>query len=107
MLQNDVVFLFKDGLPLQTTDLVIRLYYYRTPTYLTTITETPEIDSKYHNLFKYGLIQNIACIGDNPEPLIADYWQRKFDEELQVALRNLTDKFDNAPLKTKQIDEIW
>lgn len=107
MLQNDLVFLFSDGVPLQTTDLVIRLYYYRTPSYFTSTTDVPEIEDKYHNLFKYALIQNVACIGDNPETAIADYWQNKFNEELQVALKNLTDKFDSAPLKTKQIDEVW
>lgn len=107
MLQDDDLYIFKDGLPLQTTNLVIRLSYYRTPTYILAIGDTPEVDSRYHNLFKYGLIQNVACIGDNPEPAIADYWQNKFDEELQVALRNLTAKFDNAPLKTHIIDEVW
>ena len=49
----------------------------------------------------------LASIGDNPEGAIADYWQKKFDEELMVNKRNLEDKFDNAPLKTRQIDERW
>lgn len=104
---NNMVFLFKNGLPLQTTNLVIRLFYYREPTYMASTTDTPDVESKYHNLFKYGLIQNVACIGDNPDTDIADYWQKKFDEEMQIALRNLQDKFDSTPLKTRQTESYW
>lgn len=107
ILQDNLIFLFKDGEPLDTTDYVIRLYYYRKPTNLSAVTDTPEIEEAYHNLFEYGLIQSVASIGDNPEGSIADYWQKRFDEELMVNKRNLEDKFDNAPLKTRQIDERW
>ena len=107
IMQDDLIFLFKNGVPLATTDLVIRIFYYREPTYISATTDTPEIEAKYHNLLWYGLIQSIASIGDNPETGIADYWQKKFDEELMVAKMDLQDKFDNAPLKTRQIDERW
>lgn len=107
MLQNNVIFLFKDSKPIQTTDLVIQLFYYREPTYLSSVSDTPEIETKYHNLFKYGLIQNIASIGDNPDTLIADYWQKKYDEEMAVNIKKLQDMFDSAPLKTRQIQEYW
>jgi hypothetical protein len=106
-LENDIIYLFDDGLPLKTTDLVIRLYYFRKPTYISAITDTPEIDSQYHNLLKYGLIQMIASIGDNPDTEIADYWQKKYDEQMTIAMKSIEDKFDNAPLKTKQVDEYW
>jgi hypothetical protein len=107
IMQDDLIFLFKDGKPLQTTDLVIRLFYYRTPTNISSTSDTPEIEESYHNLLKYGLVQMVASIGDNPEGAIADYWQKKFDEELAVNKRNLEDKFDNAPLKTREIEERW
>ena len=107
MLQDGLLYLFKDGFPLATSDLSIRIFYYRDTAKLTLVTETPDIEEDYHNLFKYGLIQNVASIGDNPEALIADYWQKKFDEELNVALMDLTDRFDTNPIKSKQIDERW
>ena len=105
--QDDQVFIFKDGVPFPTDDKVLRMYYYRTPTYLSTVNDVPEIEYKYFNLLKYGLIQNVASIGDNPEPMIADYWQSKYDEEMEIALRSLSDKFNNAPLKTRQVEEYW
>ena len=105
--EDDLIYIFKNGLPLATSNLTFKLYYYREPSYLVSVNETPEIEAKYHNLLIYGLIQNVACFGDNPEINIANYWQSKYDEEMAVALKNLQDKFDSAPLQTRQVLEYW
>jgi hypothetical protein len=102
---NNTVMLVKDGAALQTTNLEIRWYYYREITAISATTDIPEVDAKYHNLLKYGLIQNCASIGDNPDATIADYWQRKYDGEMTTALKDLQDKFDTAPLKARQVEE--
>ena len=106
-INEDTAIILKDGEALATTNLEIKWFFYKEPTAITTTTQTPDIEDEYHNLFKYGLIQNVASIGDNPEPAIADYWQKKYDEEMQIAMRDLKDRFDTAPLMDVQIEEYW
>lgn len=105
--QGGSVFLFDDGSPPDTAGYNIRVYYYATPSSLTATTDTPEINSKFHNLLIYGLIQNVASMGDNPETEIADYWQKRFDEELMTAQNNMSDQFNSAPLQSQQVEEYW
>jgi hypothetical protein len=107
MLDGDKILLFSSGEPIGIDSLIINISYYKTPSSVSSINDIPSIEVKYHNLLKYGLIQLSACCGDNPETAIADYWQRKFDEELNTAKSNLSDKFDSAPLKTMELEGYW
>lgn len=106
-LTEDTAIILKNGEPLDTSNFEIKWFFYKEPTAITTTTQTPDVEEEYHNLFRYALIQSIASIGDNPEPLIADYWQKKYDEEMQSAMMELKDKFDTAPLQDNQIEEYW
>jgi hypothetical protein len=105
--EDDVIYLFKDGEPISQNSLVFKLYYFRDPSKMISVSETPEVEAKYHNLFKYGLIQFVASIGDNPEIDIANYWQAKYDEEMVIAIKNINDKFNSAPLQSRQVKEYW
>jgi hypothetical protein len=97
--------LIKDGVALQTTNLEIRWYFFKEPTALAAVTDTPEVEAKYHNLFKYGLIQNLASMGHKPDGAIADYWQKKYDEELATNIKNLSDRFNSAPTNARECEE--
>ena len=99
--------LLDDDAAIDTADLSIRIFYYKTPAALSAVTDTPELYSQYHNLLKYALCQTLAAQGQNPDTEIADYWQRKYDEFFEQVEANLTEKFNSAPATTTQIEEVW
>jgi len=104
---SSVVALTKLGLPIGTDGLSIRIFYYRTPVSLSAVTDTPELDSDYHDLLKYGLIQTIAAQGHNPDTEIADYWQKKYDEFMEDVKESLGDRYNSAPSSYNQNEEWW
>jgi hypothetical protein len=104
---DDTAVISTYGEPLATTNLEIKWYYHKTPAYVDSTDDTPEIEAKYHNLLKYGLIQMAASLGDNPQTTIADYWQKKCDEELASAIKNLQSKFASAPTIQMECEEFF
>jgi len=102
---DDTAIIIKDGVALQTTNLEIRWYFSKKPTALSAVTDTPEVEDEYHNLFKYALIQSLASMGHKPDGGIADYWQKKYDEEMAVNIKNLSDKFKTAPTTARECEE--
>lgn len=105
---SDAVFgLTALGRPVTTTDLVIKIFYYKVPETLTAVTDVLELDERYTNLLRYALIQAIASQGSNPDTEIADYYQRKYDEELVVVLKDIDDRFDEAPVNYVEVQERW
>jgi hypothetical protein len=99
--------LFMDGKPIATSGLSIRIFYFKKPTGLTAVTDTPELDSQYHSLLNYRLCQTLAAQGHNPDTEIADYWQRAHDEYFADIEANLTDKFGRSPVTTSDTEEYW
>lgn len=99
--------LTKDGLPISTAELSIRIFYYKTPAALSAVGDTPELDSDYHDLLKYSLIQDLASQGHNPDTEIADYWQKKYDEFLDEVKENLSDRSNSASNLGNQVSEYW
>jgi hypothetical protein len=104
---DELAVIARDGKAISESGLDIRWFFYKDPTPLTSTTQIPDVDAQYHNLLKYGLIQMVSSMGDNPEPTVANYWQAKFDEELNSSLRDLQDKFNVAPLSDIQAKEYW
>jgi hypothetical protein len=98
--------LIKDGLPIDTSGYEIRVFYYKQPTSITATTDTPTLEAQYHNLLIYGLIQMLASQGHNPDTEVADYWQRKFDEEFLWVRRNIEEK-DIVGVDTEQLEGRW
>lgn len=66
-------------------DLQITIKFYPEPTPLTLATQTPELESKYHNLLIYRLFARIASIGENPDADIANYWETTYMEKYAEA----------------------
>lgn len=99
--------LIKDGEYIATSGLQIMFYYYKTPAAITLVTDTPELDSDYHDLLKFGLIQTLASQGHNPDTEIADYYQKKYDEFMQNVVDSLSDRYNKAPSQNSQVIEYW
>lgn len=105
---TDSVFaLVKDGLPITTAGLSIRIFYYKTPNALSAVTDTPELDSDYHDLLKFGLIQTLASQGHNPDTEIADFYQAKYDKFIEDVESSLSDRDNKAPSQSSQVIEYW
>lgn len=104
---ENTIIILKDGLPIQTTDLVIKIYYFRTPAILTAVTDTLNLDDDYTNLLRFGLTQLIASQGANPDTEIADYYQNKYDETLDKYKKDLNSRFAVTPIKYTQVEEGW
>lgn len=100
-------FLFEDGLPVQTTGLIVQIYYYKRPTLLSesSLSTIPELDTDYHDLLKFGLIQSLASQGLDPKTDIADYWQAKYDEKLKEVMDDLSERYNTAPTQRSQVRE--
>ena len=60
---NGYFALTKNGKPIATSDLIVKIFYYKDPTTITAVTDTPELKSIYHDLLKYGLTQMLASQG--------------------------------------------
>jgi len=103
---DDAFSLLKDGDPIDTAGYEIRIYYFRTPNTLTATTDTPQLEDQYHNLLKYGLISLIASQGHNPDTQIADYYQRKFDEQFMIVEQNISKK-DIKGAEFEQLGSRW
>ena len=100
---NSTFALVKNGAPINTAGLSIRIFYYKTPASLSAVTDTPELDSYYHDLLKYGLIQSLAIQGHSPDTEIADYWQKKYDELLRDIEKNLAYRYSGAVNRTIEL----
>jgi len=84
---------------------LIKILYYETPVAITSASDTPELDSQYHMLLCYGLVQTLAAQGHNPDTEMADYYQNKFDEYFRTIETDLSDKFNTAPANYNQVKE--
>jgi hypothetical protein len=104
---SSTIALTKDGLPINTAGLSVRIFYYKTPNALSKTTDIPELDSDYHDLLKYGLIQSLASQGHSPDTEIADYWQKKYDEFMQDVVDSLSDRENSAPNQGNQCEAWW
>jgi hypothetical protein len=104
-----IIALLADDKPIATDGLSIRIFYYRSPNALSSsnMADIPELDADYHDLLKYGLIQELASQGHNPDTEIADYWQAKYDELIRAVEDNLSDKFNKNPTESNQCKEWW
>lgn len=74
-----------DGEAIKTAGLPITIKFYPEPTPLTLATQTPDLESKYHNLLIYRLFARIASIGENPDADIANYWEATYMEKYAEA----------------------
>lgn len=105
---SDSVFgLSNYGLPISTSDLIIKIFYYKIPNDLTLVGDTIELDKIYTSILRYGLINSIASQGNNPDTKIADYYQRKYDEQIDIIKDSFSDNTNVSPIKYNEVQERW
>ncbi|MFW9968619.1 MAG: hypothetical protein ACFFDF_00365 [Candidatus Odinarchaeota archaeon] len=93
--------------PIDTSGYTISMFYYERPNALDAVTDTPELNADYHDLLKFGLIQELAAQGNNPDTEIANYWQAKYDEFMKEVKDSLSDRYNKAPNQSHQVQEWW
>jgi hypothetical protein len=99
--------LLEYGEVVSENDRGIVIYYYKTPTTLSAVNNTPELNPLYHDLLKFALIQEIASQGHNPDTEIADFYQRKYDEFMREVESNLYDAASSRPTRRCVAEEDW
>lgn len=106
-LNDTTIIMTEDAAAIDTSDYEIRFFYYASPTALSAVTDTPDLDAEYHDLLYYGLIQALASQGQNPDTEIADYYQKKFDERMEQIEQGLAERYTGAPIETEQLESRW
>ena len=104
---DTVIALFDGGEPLKTSGLTIMFYYFAEPVQLSSTTQTPNLDPMYHNALKYALVAEIASQGRHPHTEIANYWQSRYDDFVREIEKDLTEKFNTAPVLSNRAVEHW
>lgn len=106
-LTDTTYILIKDGVAIDTSNYEIRINYFASPTTLTAVTQTPDLDSTYHDLLQYGLIQMLASEGANPDTEIANYYQNKFDEGMKTIYDSLKERLEASPIEPQILESRW
>lgn len=107
VVNSTTIIILDDGDPIDTSNYEIRYYYYPTPTALTAVGDTPDLDAEYHDLLYYGLIQALASQGQNPDTEVANYWQTKFDERMKQIETGMKERLESAPIELEQLGSRW
>jgi ribosomal protein S8 len=71
--------IWKNGNPIDVDNKQIIIKYFPKPSELTLTSQTPDLDSDYHNLLCYRLIQRLASLGETPDVDVANYWQSEYE----------------------------
>jgi hypothetical protein len=106
---DGTLFLVYDKKAINKTGLKVHLYYFVRPTDLDSsdLSQVPDLEEDYHDLLKFGIVQEIASQGHNPDIEIANYYQQKFEEKLMKVKSDIENKLQNAPLRIAQQKEWW
>ena len=106
-LTESTFFLLDTGNPISTSGLEVYIYYNKRPTAFddSDLTLVPELDTDYHQLLEYGLIQRMYSRGSYPDTEKADYWQAMFDEKMIDVKNAMEEKYANAPEISAEILE--
>ena len=106
-MQDGTIKLLNDGVEVSKSDLVVKVSYYPQPEELTSFSQEPLLNKKYHNLLKYALAQSMAAQGNNPDIEMANYYQAKYDEFMVVVKNDLGYKATENPTQKNQLVEGW
>jgi hypothetical protein len=86
---------------------LIKIRYSPSPVSLTLLSQTPSLDERYHNLYRYALVQVIASKGDNPDTEIANYYEQEYLNMLEKVKVDLASRQTTKPDSIPQTDEWW
>lgn len=107
IVNENTIILSDDGEAIDTSNYEIKYLYFPSPPTLSAVSDTPDLDSEYHDLLKYGLTQMVASQGQNPDTEVADYYQKKFDERFAEIEKLLAERYTNAPIEEDQLESRW
>jgi len=102
--EDTFALVYNGGAP-TTSNLVIKIFYYKIPETLSAVTDELDLDDRYANLLRYRLVNSIASQGANPDTEIADYYEVKYQEEMERCIGDLNNRFNNAPNEDTQVKE--
>lgn len=104
-LNNTKIALTRDGIPISSSDKQINIWHYPKPETLSQTSDTPEINSDYHDLLEYKLISMIAARKEDNE--LQNYWELEYKERLQEVIKDLSMKNSVIPDIQPQCEECW
>lgn len=114
---NGLIFIKKNQEAIKTSGFKIHINYFPRPTDFvfvdednptdTELLQVPELDTDFHDLLKFGIVQAMASQGSNPDADIANYWQQEFDEKMILVTREMQDRLLSSPLHISQVKERW
>lgn len=101
--------LYSDRKAITTAGLTIKIYYYPNPTTLSSsnMSTVPDLNVKYHNLYKYKLAQKCASTGENPDIEIANYYEICYQEYLAKVKEEIQSNDATCGELGNQVEERW
>jgi len=102
-LTDTTYILVKDGVAINTANYEISITYYKSPTAITVVTQTPDLEEEYHDLLEFALTQDLASKGDNPSVGVANYYDDKYEERFREIFESMREKIDVTPIE----DQTW
>lgn len=106
-LTNTTYILIEDGVAIDTSNYEIRIYYYASPTALSTTSQIPDLDPMYHDLLKFKLAQMLASEGDVPDEVRANYWQMVYEERYNKMFESIKEKLEASPIEPQVFGSRW
>jgi hypothetical protein len=85
-----------------TTGENAKVIYYKRPTLLSSLTETPELEEDWHMILVYAAIIEIAGSGDNPDIAIVNNYTRKYNDIMEQILQSRYERLPKYP-RTKDV----
>lgn len=102
---NNKYFLLKDGLPIVTGDLRIKIFYYQKPVDITLTTQTPELEDKYIMLYIWKLAKYLCHRGHNPDIEAGNGYDAEYEMLLNKVKSDLHDKYMENPDRAMQKED--
>jgi hypothetical protein len=101
-----------DGKAITTSDLVVRIKYHEDYIKLTNAAHTlgedvPGLEERYHNIYKYALIQSAAATGETPDYDIVNYWAAEYLRYFEAVKDRLLEEYNTTPDELMQVKAVW
>ena len=101
---NTQIALTDNGIPISASDKQINVYHYAKPEPLTETDDTPQLNSDYHMLLRYKLVEMIATQNEDYE--VANKYEAEYQEKLAQVKKELNIKEVKNP-ELSGIEEWW
>jgi len=95
------------GVAISAAGLEVEIEYYPTPTALTLVTQTPELDELYHSLIKYRFANRLASFKEVVDIDAANHWQAEYDNYWNAISADMNRKKNKAVKTIKNVYGGW